>query len=152
MNWKQKMIGIVTISALLVMTGCYGSFGLTKKVYDWNGQVGDKTVNSLVMFGLLVIPVYEVSLLADWAVFNVIEYWTGSNPMAMEQGEKEEQIVSYNGELYRMIVSKNAARIEKITGENQSYNLIFVQGQNAWFLQDGDALHKVAAVSKNTDS
>ncbi len=33
----------VVISATLVtQTGCFGSFSLTKKVYEFNGEVGDK--------------------------------------------------------------------------------------------------------------
>lgn len=63
------------------LTGCYGSFGLTKKVYEFNGSLGNKWINSLFTFiagGL----VYGIAGTADVVIFNLIEFWTGSNPVA----------------------------------------------------------------------
>lgn len=66
-------------------TSCYGSFALTKKVYQFNGSLGNKWIKSLFVF-VLGAPVYGVSGLADAVIFNLVEFWTGSNPVAFKDG------------------------------------------------------------------
>jgi hypothetical protein len=77
---------VAVLAALLAvgstLSGCYGSFGLTKKLYQANGTIGNKYLKSLVTVLMTVIPVYGVGALADVAIFNLIEFWTGSSPMA----------------------------------------------------------------------
>lgn len=71
-------IGLVTSS------GCYGSFSLAKKVHTWNGEVSSsKWVQWLVFVGMVVIPVYEVSLVVDALVLNTVEFYSGSNPVGV---------------------------------------------------------------------
>ena len=73
---------VVIILLLVTVTSCYGPFNLTKKLHKWNGSLGDKFVNELVFFGMLVVPVYEATLFLDGVIFNSIEFWTGSNCLA----------------------------------------------------------------------
>ena len=49
----NQMIAIVMIAVSSVaFTGCYGSFSLTSKLHNWNGQVSNaKFVNELVFLG-----------------------------------------------------------------------------------------------------
>ena len=49
----------------LLLSGCYGPFYLTRKVYHWNGQVGDKWVNEAVFLLLSWAPVYGFATLFD---------------------------------------------------------------------------------------
>jgi len=70
-------LGLSTVS----LQGCYGSFGLTKKVYKFNGSLGNKWINSLFTF-ILGGPSYFISGTLDVLVFNLIEFWTGSSPVA----------------------------------------------------------------------
>lgn len=80
---KRLLIALSITGMLATTAGCYGSFALSKKVHTWNGTVsGDKFVHTLVFWALIIVPVYEVSMLADGLVFNTIEFWTGSNPLA----------------------------------------------------------------------
>jgi len=65
----------------LTASGCWGGFGLSKKLYDWNATVGNKWVVWLVFFLFSIIPVYGVCLMVDALVINSIEFWSGSNPM-----------------------------------------------------------------------
>lgn len=80
---KVRLIAVLlaVVASGTALTGCYGSFGLTKKVYQFNGNLGNKWINSLFTV-ILGGPVYGVSSLADVVVFNLIEFWTGSNPVA----------------------------------------------------------------------
>jgi hypothetical protein len=62
-----------------MLTGCYGNFQATKSIYKFNGEVSDdKLVRSVVMWGLLILPVYHIAGLADVLVLNPIEYWSGT--------------------------------------------------------------------------
>lgn len=71
---------LLGLSALSLQS-CIGSFTLTNKVLSWNRQVGNKFVNELVFFAFWVLPVYEVTSIADLVVLNSIEFWSGNNPL-----------------------------------------------------------------------
>ena len=73
---------ICTLCGALTLPSCIGSFTLTNKLLSWNNQIGEKFVNELVSFAFWILPVYEVSALADILVLNSIEFWSGSNPVA----------------------------------------------------------------------
>ncbi|MGZ3459166.1 MAG: DUF3332 domain-containing protein [Archangium sp.] len=67
----------------LHLSGCFGSFALVKKIYGINEEVSaNKFVRWLVFLGLTIVPVYEVSAFFDALLFNSLEFWTGSNPLA----------------------------------------------------------------------
>lgn len=72
---------LLASAALLPLQSCIGSFALTNKVLSWNNQVGSKFVNELVFFAFWIVPVYEVTSLADLFVLNSVEFWSGNNPM-----------------------------------------------------------------------
>lgn len=78
----------ISVAALLIAGGsmlfssCIGSFSLTKSVMDWNSNVGKKFVNELVFVAFWILPVYEVTALADLLVLNSIEFWSGNNPVS----------------------------------------------------------------------
>lgn len=72
---------ILMLAATLPLQSCIGSFSLTNKVLSWNNQVGSKFVNELVFFAFWILPVYEVTSIADLLVINSIEFWSGTNPM-----------------------------------------------------------------------
>jgi hypothetical protein len=68
------LLGAVTVHS----TGCFGSFALTHKLYGFNqGVSGNKFIRWLVFLGFVILPVYEVIILADGLVLNSIEFWTG---------------------------------------------------------------------------
>lgn len=82
---KKKYLSVALVLALaasMVSTSCIGSFALTNKLLSWNKTISNKFVNELVFFAFWIIPVYEVSSLADVLVFNSIEFWSGNNPVA----------------------------------------------------------------------
>lgn len=72
---------ILMCASLIPLQSCIGSFALTHKVITWNNQVGSKFINELVFFAFWVLPVYEVTALADLLVLNSIEFWSGNNPL-----------------------------------------------------------------------
>lgn len=78
---KIAVAAILIAGTSLVFSSCIGSFGLSNRVLSWNRSIGPKFVNELVFFAFWILPVYEVTLLADALVLNSIEFWSGSNPL-----------------------------------------------------------------------
>lgn len=62
-------------------SGCYGKFAVTKKLYDWNGSLGNKFLKTVVFWAFIIIPAYELVMLGDFLIFNLIEFWSGNNPI-----------------------------------------------------------------------
>ncbi len=82
---KKTYLSVALVIALggsMLFTSCIGQFALSNKVLDWNKQVGSKFVNELVFFAFWVLPVYEVTMIADLLIINSIEFWSGSNPLS----------------------------------------------------------------------
>ena len=74
----------------LHVSGCFGSFALTRNIYGLNERISDnKFVRWLVFLGFTIIPVYGVGTLVDVLVFNSLEFWTGSNPLANAETKEE---------------------------------------------------------------
>ena len=72
----------LTGACSLALAGCFGSFGATRALWEWNDEVhSSKWVKWLVFLGLSIIPVYLLFVMADTLVLNSVEFWTGSNPI-----------------------------------------------------------------------
>ena len=137
---KKKVLSLVLAAGILAMTGCYGTFTLTKKVYNWNGGVGDKVVNSVVFWVLNIVPVYGACTFIDAVVLNTIEFWTGTNPLAIQSTEKSEKIVVSGDKTYRVLAGNNEISITQTAGPGagQSATLVFDEASTSWLLsQDG---------------
>ncbi len=137
-------------SVLLTQTGCFGSFGLVKKVYEFNKGLGNKFVQEVVFIVLTIIPVYEIAGVLDLFILNLIEFWTGSNPMAMAPGEQEIKMVKGKDGLdYQLTVSYARMDVKCLTDENRNLSMSFDTKANAW--QFENAKGEMAVVKLVTD-
>lgn len=131
----KRRVFTVAMAALLsgsiLFTSCIGSFGLTNKVLSWN-QGLTKWVDELVFIALWIVPVYEVSMFVDGVVLNTIEFWTGSNPMAFEDGEIR-NIETEQG-VYVVEKQGDSYHIEK-QGEEGSLDLVYDEAGNACYVE-----------------
>jgi len=99
-------VGIVlTLCASIGFSSCIGSFSLSNRLLSWNKTIGNKFVNELVFIAFWILPVYEVSWLADFFVINSIEFWSGDNPMAcgtrrIESPDGQSYLVKCDGKGY----------------------------------------------------
>ncbi|MCM5661885.1 DUF3332 domain-containing protein [Galbibacter mesophilus] len=131
----KKVVVSCALALAVLCTSCLGSFSAFNGLKDWNqGISGNKFVNNLVFWGLVIIPVYELFLLGDAIIFNVIEFWTGSNPIAMKDGERETQIVENDGNTYQMIATKNRMQIAIVDGpkKGEKVDLVYKPDQKSW--------------------
>ena len=68
----------------LVMGGCYGGFPLTNKISGFNGDISrHKLVQTVTFWVFIIFPVYEIGMLADAIIFNLIEFWTGAQILSV---------------------------------------------------------------------
>ncbi|GAB7086240.1 DUF3332 domain-containing protein [Marinifilum fragile] len=156
---NMKKINVFLLACLFFtlsigQTGCYGPFRLTKNLHEWNGTVGDKFTNALVFFAFVVIPVYEVAVLVDGLVLNTIEFWSGDNPIAMKEGEKDVQVVKKDGKKYRITATKNKFHIEQLQGPNKGNfaELVYDPTSSSWSLKDGDKeLQKLVSLNEEAN-
>lgn len=145
MKKKYFMAGMALILAgSLVTTSCIGSFAMTNKVLSWNRQVSSKFVNELIFFAFWIIPVYEITGLADLLVVNSIEFWSGSNPMAKGKkvidGENGRYMVDCDGKGYT-ITSEN---------DGSSVRLDFDEQEQTWSLNTGDEIYPLMTFVDDT--
>ena len=137
---KLKRFTAGLLAALVLcftMQGCYGGYVLFHKIHRWNGTLGDKWIKTIVHVAMYIIPVYEFCMFIDIIVLNTIEFWTGSNPLAMQEGQVEEQIVAQGTETYRIRATRNRWDVEVIKGTQAGMKraLVYTEKENAWYVE-----------------
>jgi hypothetical protein len=130
----RKSPMLVALAVLVGLSGCYGNFNLTRKLWKWNGTIGTKWVNEAAFLGLVILPVYEFASLGDAIIFNSIEFWTGKNPVtaknvkSIEAGDKQ-AVLSYTPDAHRL-------RVDNFEKGRITSTLIFEQGQEGMEARD----------------
>ena len=139
-------LALALTGVMISQTGCFGEFGLTRKVYEFNQGVGGKFVNQIVFWAMCVIPVYEVAGMLDVIIFNTIEFWTGSNPVAMAPGETEVQYATVDGHQFRMTAQQNYFSVEELTanGYEMRNEFRFNKDANELSISNGSETQVVA--------
>ncbi|MGB3143639.1 MAG: DUF3332 domain-containing protein [Maribacter sp.] len=131
----KKSIICVALASTLLFSSCLGSFSAFNNLKDWNQGVSDsKFVNNLVFWGLNIIPVYGLFFLGDTIIFNVIEFWSGSNPIAMQEGEQETQMVERDGNTFEMTATKNRMQVTVVEGpkKGNKIDLVYKPSEKSW--------------------
>jgi len=131
------LISVVTMS----MVGCFGNFSLTRQVYELNRNIDNAFVRSIVMWAMMIIPVYGIAAWIDVVILNLIEFWTGDNPLAMNEGETQTQFIAHEGIEYEVTASKNRFDITEVSNPENTFALVFDVEDNSWSLhKDGNEL------------
>lgn len=85
---RRAALAALAVTSATLVGGCFGSFGLTQKVWKFNdGASSNKWIKWLLFLGLIIIPVYSISVFVDAIVLNTIEFFTGKNPMLSRREE-----------------------------------------------------------------
>ncbi len=144
----------MALAAAILSTSCLGSFSAFNGLKDWNQQAtNNKYVNNVIFWGLNIIPVYGLFFLGDAIIFNVIEFWSGSNPIAMKPGEMESQIITHEGVTYELIATTNTMKVNVLDGkdEGRSATFFYSPEEQSWNLkqENKDAI-KLAAIEEGS--
>lgn len=143
------LLSVTILMGTVSFSGCIGSFNLTKKVYNWNQSVGDKWVNELVFLVFLVVPVYEISLFIDGIILNLIEFWSGNNPVSFV-GEDGKNYVKAGNETYEMIKNRKQVVFQRINTEGDDIFQVIIdkKSKTAFINQNG----KLTQIAEYNDS
>jgi hypothetical protein len=146
---KTRLLRQISILMLAVMMasvgGCYGSFELVKKVYKFNGTLGNKFVNELGFLVMNIIPVYGVASFIDAVVLNSIEFWTGKNPSAASN----DTIVPLDATTSLTLRGADGTILLTSKTENGVAQYVFQKGPDGTIVKDIDG--KVLARCSMTD-
>ncbi len=116
----------LVLASSLSLQSCIGSFALTNKVLRWNNQVGSKFVNELVFCAFWILPVYELTALADLLVLNSVEFWSGSNPV-------EARVIKVDGKDAQYLVKSDATGYTITnTADKTEVRFNFDASDNSW--------------------
>jgi hypothetical protein len=126
---------ILLLTFVPTFISCYGHFPLTKAVYRLNADVTyNKVLRSLLFWGLVIVPVYGVSMLGDAIVFNLIEFWTGNILYVGIENKDEDSKVTLkpldNGTGAELTVSHSDEIISKLRFFKVSDRVFHVYDEN----------------------
>lgn len=142
---KSSLVLVCMLSASILLSSCIGSFALTNRIKSWNQGVGNKFVNELVFIALHIVPVYEISMLADILVINSIEFWSGDNPVA-NVGEVK-KVKGENGD-FLVETLENGYSITDENG-NASMELIYNKEAETWSVVTDDVSSEIIKLNED---
>ena len=127
---QKKIIISLLILSVFLTGNCFGKFSLVRKIYDINaditfGQQGKLggIIKSIFMILFLILQVYTISSFVDIILFNVIEFWTDKNPLALNEKTNEE-LVSNNGTSITKKINGN--RMDLVVKNNEKIETIIL--------------------------
>ncbi|KAA3648894.1 MAG: DUF3332 domain-containing protein [Bacteroidetes bacterium] len=147
---KKILFTAVAASIMITQTGCFGSFELTRKVWEFNESTFEnKFLKTLMFYVMNIIPVYGVAGFLDTVIFNLIEFWSGSNPIAMAEGEIEVQYAKMDGENYKITATKNKMVFQQLKDGAliDQGEMVFSEEESTWnFVKNGES-HNLITVN-----
>ena len=95
---KITLLLLIVGVSLTSFANCFGKFALTRKLHSFNEsiQVGNgfvsKIIQTIVMWASWFIAGWWL-FAADLIIFNLIEFWTDSNPLGLNQYNQDGKYV-----------------------------------------------------------
>jgi hypothetical protein len=114
-------------------------------VYDMNRSATDNAVvRSLLLVALVVIPVYEVAFFVDVLVLHVLDFFNGTNAVAVETLPDGTKV-----ELAKLDADTVHVRRVEPSGRETSFDIVRV-GPNAGYVRGADG-RVVGSVERLSD-
>ncbi|WCL49714.1 DUF3332 family protein [Leptospira sp. GIMC2001] len=146
----KKIITLLTIVgiSLTSVLNCFGKFALTRTVYTFNTGIGNaswtgKIVRTLVMYVYFLIPIIAgLVWLIDVLILNLIEFWTDSNPMGLNEYNKEGKYVKkieQDGESLKLTYLNFGQKLViDINNKNKSEQFVVLRSEPGKFFKETD--------------
>ena len=146
----KRTIAVLILAAFVPVatTGCFGSFQLTRKVYQFNRDVSpDKWIQELTFLVMAIIPVYGAATFLDAVIFNSIEFWTGNNPVLAQIGASR-KITTAEGTAILTRTSENALDLRIETEDGRTSRLVLQREGDGFSARtpEGELIARVAEV------
>lgn len=156
---KSLVVFLIPMITLLSLANCFGKFAIVKKVYDVNEgfNIGSgllaKIVKTLVMYFPFSI-LYAVGFFFDIILFNLIEFWSGSNPVGYNEYDKDGKYVKTfedQGEKLTLTYSNFGSRLDlQVEKEGKTQFLSTLRSEPGKFFVEKDGKLEEIAVSAET--
>jgi hypothetical protein len=133
-------VAVLLLAGSCLFSSCIGSFSLFNKYAAWQKDMTDnKYVNAIV--GLLLMPIVgTVTFVADWLVFNTIEFWSGDNPMASNVG-KTQKVIGQDGRIYAVKILKNGYEVTAPDGIVTLFT--YNKAENSWSMSQNGQTREI---------
>ena len=142
---KIAKLSVMMVAFSIMFSSCIGSFQLTSKLKNFNDGIGSKWVNELVFLAFCIVPVYELSALADVLVLNSIEFWSGKKALA-DAGETK-IIKNSKGQDIEVKTLENGYALNDGTN---TMNLVFNEKEQIWSAEYEDqVMNLIRLVDEN---
>ena len=147
----KRVLVCGVLSFTMLFTSCIGSFSAFNGLREWNEEITDNKIgNELIFLALWVVPVYQIATFADLIIFNSIEFWDGTNPIAMKDGESETKTIVSKGNTYEITASKNKFHVAIVKGDRkgESSDLVYLETDKSWNVKKDGELLKISSLKK----
>jgi len=139
-SMKNKLISSLLLASVLgtgfIQSSCMGKFVLLKQLYSWNnGATGDKHLDNVLFWILSFVQVYTLVVIVDAVIFNLVEFWTGANPMAMNEGDRIEKMMHNGDEKFLAIATKNKMEIKFGEADTRNFSIVYQVDTKSWMLE-----------------
>jgi Domain of unknown function (DUF3332) len=117
----RSICTVLLVAFAITSFACFGQFPLTHIVYQANGEITDNDLGqSIILWVFLILPVYWFAMLGDALIFNLIEFWSGENPIqagvVQSDGLYETAMtVSEDGSTMTMTISREGSVVSEVT-------------------------------------
>ena len=146
MSWSPRrfLASLLIVSMFAVggvSTGCFGTFPLTRTVYDFNTDVSNnKFVQWLVFLGFIILPAYEVSAVVDAFVLNAVEFWRKNPPTTRDDDEEtmaRKRVPLEEGRMLEMTRLEDGLRARVLREGRVLRTYLFLERDGALVVRDG---------------
>ncbi len=147
---KKRFLPVFAILlGSFALSSCMGSFVISKKLYNWNqSATGNRFVDNLLFW--VLSPVYSFTLGVDAVILNLVEFWSGSNPLAFAPNFEGTDRLAYGGRVYELERTKTsftirelggATQLQMVLNHNQVWCLVQDERQLPMFSMEGETVH-----------
>ncbi len=153
----MKKFIITTMVAGVLASGCTGSFGLTKGLYNWHRGLDNKWVDELGFLACTIFPVYAFAGFGDVIIFNTVEFWSGENPLgtaALEQDTGAQVAFTEDGKVRIETETGKVLILEKtetgVTAQDAEGNTLYTSTTDGTTVTVADASGNVIKTFEKT--
>lgn len=151
---KKSAMALALGSLVITQTGCFGTFALTRKAYDFHDGLTDSKFLKSLLFWIPGGIVYGLVGFVDVVVLNLIEFWSGTNPLSMNEGDHEMQFLTVKGERFQVEATKDTFTTTQLSGEEVGEVRImkFDRCDNTWKYTDSEVSDMAVMTFVNGDA
>lgn len=156
---KISIIGLICLISISSFANCFGKFSLVRKLYGFNESIniGSGLVatffKTVIFYVLWIIPVYQIAGVVDFIILNLIEFWTGSNPVSLNEFDKDGKLVKnyeQDGQKIKFSYSNFGEKLEIDFNKKDVSNLVvFKSKPNQFFIEKDGVLSEMKMDSKS---